>query len=75
MSFNPRAPHPLRADPSYHPLKDHLIASTGLAYYRDREDDLAARVAARLAERGCAAARPTSTCSATGRGARPNSTR
>ena len=75
MSLNLQNPHPLRADPFYHALKEYLIASTGLAYYRDREDDLAARVAARLGSGAYAAARRTSTCSATGRRARPSWTR
>ena len=52
-----QTPHPLRADPFYLALKDELIASTGLAYYGDRDDDLAARVEARMGElrvRDCA---------------------
>ena len=52
MNPAPPTPHPLRADPSYPPLKEYLIASTGLAYYHDREDDLASRVVARMRGRG-----------------------
>src|SRR5690606_8159099 len=34
-------------------LKAAVIEQTGLAYYRDKDDVLAARVVRRLAERGC----------------------
>ena len=47
-------PHPLCSDPGYPRLKEHLIAVTGLAYYADKDDDLAARVAQRLAQLGLA---------------------
>jgi chemotaxis protein methyltransferase CheR len=36
-------------DPGYHQLKDHLIESTGLAFYADRDEPLATLVAERLA--------------------------
>lgn len=38
------------ADPHYLRLKEHLIATTGLAYYRDRDDDLCSCTGRRLAE-------------------------
>jgi chemotaxis protein methyltransferase CheR len=40
------------ADPAYSRLKDHLIRATGLAYYTDKDGDLAGRVAQRLAAVG-----------------------
>ncbi len=52
----PAAAHPLVADSGYQPLKHYLIESTGLAYYADKDSDLAARVGARLGElrlQGC----------------------
>jgi chemotaxis protein methyltransferase CheR len=42
--------HPLVADPGYRSLKHYLIESTGLAYYEDKDSDLADRVSARLDE-------------------------
>jgi chemotaxis protein methyltransferase CheR len=45
-------PHPLLADPDYPAVKQFLIASTGLAFYDRRDADLAARIAARIAELG-----------------------
>jgi chemotaxis protein methyltransferase CheR len=39
----------LIADPDYVRLKEHLIRSTGLAYYEDKDDNLAARIGQRLA--------------------------
>jgi chemotaxis protein methyltransferase CheR len=42
--------HPLVLDPDYPSLKRHLIESTGLAYYVDKDVDLAARISARLSE-------------------------
>jgi chemotaxis protein methyltransferase CheR len=42
----------LLADPAYPPLKDHVIRSTGLAYYADKDRDLAAHVAGRLGKLG-----------------------
>ena len=44
-----RNSHILR-DPSYPELKRLLIETTGLAYYRTRDENLASRVAARLRE-------------------------
>jgi chemotaxis protein methyltransferase CheR len=43
----------LPADPGWEPLKQYLIERTGLAYYLDKDADLARRVHRRLAERGC----------------------
>jgi chemotaxis protein methyltransferase CheR len=42
--------HPLANDPDYLSLKQHLIESTGLAYYADKDSDLAFRLGARLSE-------------------------
>jgi chemotaxis protein methyltransferase CheR len=39
----------LVSDPGFVRLKDHVIALTGLAYYADKDEDLAARVSRRLA--------------------------
>jgi chemotaxis protein methyltransferase CheR len=44
-----RSPEPLIADPGFLSLKDHVVASTGLAYYRDKDGDFARRIARRLA--------------------------
>lgn len=41
-------PVSLVADPDYGRLKDHLIQSTGLAYYSDKDGDLAGRISRRL---------------------------
>jgi chemotaxis protein methyltransferase CheR len=52
------AAHPLVADPAFPLLKQYLIESTGLAYYADKDADLAARIGARLSQltlRSCAA--------------------
>jgi chemotaxis protein methyltransferase CheR len=46
------SPHPLLADPGYLRLKAYLIGSTGLAYYEDKDDDLARRIAPLLARAG-----------------------
>jgi chemotaxis protein methyltransferase CheR len=48
----PTPSHLLVADPAYPRLKAHLIGVTGLAYYADKDDDLAMRIAARLAQLG-----------------------
>ena len=48
--------HPLTQDPGFASLKQLLISSTGLAYYADKDHDLAFRISARLAHlqlRGC----------------------
>ena len=55
----PSPPHALVADPAYSSLKDYLIASTGLAYYADKDRDLAGHVAARLARVGLTDCAPT----------------
>jgi chemotaxis protein methyltransferase CheR len=47
----------LLADPGYRPLKQYLIESTGLAYYHDKDQELAEMVGRRLAANG------SSTCS------------
>jgi chemotaxis protein methyltransferase CheR len=43
-------PDSLVLDPSYPRLKAHLIESTGLAYYSDKDPDLAARISRRLSK-------------------------
>lgn len=43
---------PLRSDPNFPRLKDYLIQATGLAYYGDKDDELAHRVSERLTARG-----------------------
>ncbi|MBI3697472.1 MAG: protein-glutamate O-methyltransferase CheR [Acidobacteria bacterium] len=45
----------LLADPLYPRLKDYVIESTGLAYYADKDEDLADRLARRLAALGAGA--------------------
>ncbi|MBV9121867.1 MAG: protein-glutamate O-methyltransferase CheR, partial [Planctomycetes bacterium] len=44
--------HRLVADPLYPSLKAYLIGATGLAYYTDKDSELATRVSQRLAELG-----------------------
>jgi chemotaxis protein methyltransferase CheR len=39
-------------DPSYSQLKEHVIESTGLAYYLDKDSDLAERISRRLPKVG-----------------------
>lgn len=41
-------PSAVVADPDYQRLKSHLIESTGLAYYRERDEELARHIAPRL---------------------------
>jgi len=41
--------HALFADPDYPRLKDYLIANTGLAYYIDKDEQLAGHLARRMA--------------------------
>lgn len=56
MNASPPSPHSLIADPAYFRLKDSLIAWTGLAYYADKDRELAERIVQRLAKvgvRGC----------------------
>ncbi len=51
-------PSALQSDPGYPRLKAHVIAATGLAYYADKDADLAAKLARRVHARGlrdCAA--------------------
>jgi chemotaxis protein methyltransferase CheR len=45
----PPQAHALLADAGFPRLKEHLIRATGLAYYADKDADLAGRVATRLA--------------------------
>ena len=42
----------LMADPHYHRLKRHVVGSTGLAYYNDKDVDLARRFRHRMATAG-----------------------
>jgi chemotaxis protein methyltransferase CheR len=44
--------HALSDDPDYPRLKDYLIANTGLAYYNDKDEQLASHVAKRVARVG-----------------------
>ena len=39
-------------DPAYPALKRQVIESTGLAYYLDKDNDLASRLGARLSDLG-----------------------
>ena len=58
IGAHPPRTHALCQDPWYGRLKEHLIATTGLAYYADKDDDLASRLAVRIAQHrlsGCAA--------------------
>lgn len=43
---------PIALDPAYSQLKEHLIESTGLAYYSDKDSDLAERISRRLSRVG-----------------------
>ncbi len=45
-------PEELVRDPFYPQLKEHVVGSTGLAYYDDKDSDLAQRLGARLASIG-----------------------
>ena len=47
-----RSSDTLVSDPQYARLKEHLIESTGLMYYADKDVDLARRVGGRLATAG-----------------------
>ncbi|HEV3438119.1 MAG TPA: CheR family methyltransferase [Gemmata sp.] len=48
MNLYPSFPHPLLADPAYNRLKECLIAWTGLAYYTEKDRELATRIAFRM---------------------------
>ena len=52
MSPTALLPDALLNDPSYSRLKEHLVESTGLAYYNDKDADFARRVGCRLASLG-----------------------
>jgi chemotaxis protein methyltransferase CheR len=54
VSATPLAVHQVIADSAYRRLKDHVIASTGLAYYADKDAELAGWIAQRLAQLGLA---------------------
>jgi len=45
-------PDALLSDPSYLRLKEHLVESTGLAYYDDKDADFARRIGSRLSSLG-----------------------
>lgn len=47
-----RADPDLTADPAYARLKNHLISSTGLAYYANRDEEMSGLIGRRLAELG-----------------------
>lgn len=42
-----------RSDPGYSALKDYVIRSTGLAYYANKDEDLASRLEKRLQQTDC----------------------
>lgn len=48
MSRRAPGPESLTAEPRYLDLKDHIIKSTGLAYYLDKDHELAEKIAKRL---------------------------
>ena len=52
--MSPTAPPPdeLLSDPAYSRLKDHVLGTTGLAYYSDKDTDLARRIGRRLSDLG-----------------------
>jgi chemotaxis protein methyltransferase CheR len=52
VSFTLPVQDPLVGDPFYARLKEHLVESTGLAYYADKDADLARRVGRRLTSVG-----------------------
>jgi chemotaxis protein methyltransferase CheR len=45
-------PSAVVSDPDYQRLKDRLIEFTGLAYYADKDEDLAGRISRRFSELG-----------------------
>ena len=55
------------ADPAYRSLKEHVIRTTGLAYYADKDADLAARIAPASGTRPAARLRRLPGCSSTPR--------
>lgn len=52
MITRPALSTPIVLDPAYSQLKGHLIESTGLAYYSDKDSDLADRISRRLLKVG-----------------------
>ena len=65
MNCAPSVQNQLLDDPSYVRLKEHLVKSTGLAYYADKDADLARRLGRRLTSVGrTGIARRTSACCA-----------
>ena len=48
MSRTPCSPPELVRDALFPRLKEHLVGSTGLAYYEDKDADLAQRIGRRL---------------------------
>ena len=48
MPFSLTTPSSLSSDPYFARLKQHVIAATGLAYYAQKDAELAARLACRL---------------------------
>lgn len=52
MTTSTAFPDPMVFDPHYLRLKDHLIESTGLAYYSDKDADLAGRIRRRFSKIG-----------------------
>ena len=52
MSSTAPSPDALVGDPVYPRLKEHVLGSTGLAYYADKDADLARRISYRLSSLG-----------------------
>ncbi len=52
MSSTLPSPDALVGDPLYPRLKEHVVASTGLSYYADKDADLARRISHRLSSLG-----------------------
>lgn len=52
MSHNHLSPRAIRGDPAFVPLKQYVIEATGLAYYENKDDELASHLAKRMAALG-----------------------
>jgi chemotaxis protein methyltransferase CheR len=52
LTTGPSFSAPIALDPAYGQLKEYLIESTGLAYYSDKDSDLAERIGRRLIKLG-----------------------
>jgi hypothetical protein len=65
-------PDALLSDPFYPRLKEHLVESTGLAYYHDKDADFARRIGHRLESLGCGIAGRILMCFGTRSAVPPN---